>query len=120
MKSIGDPLSNIGPFVLAILKQPEKTLPGRSVIAHVEDTTIQQLLKDLETVAGDSFTYKQISLEDFSDLWPIWGVEIGMMLQMWDELRESSWSGEDTILTKADLGLQATRFVSVKDALKAV
>ena len=39
---------------------------------------------------------------------------------MWDELKEKSWTGEDIILTKDDLGLSADSFVYTKETMKAM
>ena len=76
------------------------------------------MLNDWSEVTGKKSTYVQTSLEDFSSIWPMWGLEMGVMMKMWDEVKEKSWSGEEGILTKDDLGLTGTDFVGVKGALK--
>lgn len=116
--SIGSPSANIGTFVVAIFNQPKKTLGGKFVTAYVEETTTGQMLKEWSEVTGKKSTYVQTSLEDFSAIWPMWGFEMGVMMKMWDEVREKSWSGEEGILTKDDLGLTGTDFVGSKGALE--
>ncbi|PNY27047.1 NmrA-like family domain-containing protein 1 [Tolypocladium capitatum] len=115
--SIGSPLGNIGAFALAILRQPRKTLPGRFVCAYVEETTAGKMLQDWGQVTGKRAVYVQTSLDDFSNVWPMWGLEMGVMMKMWDELRERIWTGEDGILTKDDLGLSAEGLVDAKGAM---
>ncbi|KAM5344017.1 hypothetical protein ACJ41O_012554 [Fusarium nematophilum] len=117
IKTIGSPLANVGIFALAILKQPQKTLPGKFVVASVEETTTGAMLQDWAAVTGKRAVYVQTSLEDFSNVWPGWGMEMGSMMKMWDELKERSWSGEDGLLTGDDLGLSAAKFVNFKGAL---
>jgi hypothetical protein len=116
VKSIGSPLQNIGTFALAILKQPDKTRGGKFVAAYVEETTTGKLLKDWSEVTGKKATYIQTSLEDFSNVWPMWGIEMGVMMKMWDEIKDKSWTGEGDILTKEDLGIAGEKFVGVKGA----
>jgi hypothetical protein len=116
-KSIGNPQRNIGIFVLSILNLPDKTLPGRFVIAHTEETTTGQMLKDWSEVTGKRSVYVKTNLEDFSEVWPMWGEEMGIMMKMWDELKDQSWSGEPEILNKDDLGISAEKLGGFKEAL---
>lgn len=115
VKSIGDPHVNIGTFALAVVKQPELSLPGRFILVASEETTTGKLLQDWSDVTGRASKYVQVSLDQFSEIWPGWGLEMGVMMKMWDELRDKSWSGEDALITAQDLGLQNTTFASVKD-----
>lgn len=118
IKSIGSPSANIGTFALAIFNQPAKTLNGKFVAAYVEETTAGQMLKNWSEVTGKKATYAQVSLEDFNAVWPMWGMEMGVMMKMWDEVKEKSWSGEEGILTKEDLGLNGVDFVGAKAVMK--
>jgi hypothetical protein len=118
IKSIGH-LSNIGIFVLAILNQPDKTLPGRFVVASVEETTTGNLLKDWEEVTGNKAYYVQTSLEEFSRIWPMWGQEMGTMMKMWDEVHDH-WSGEEGLLTGTDLGVKVDGLKGVKVAYEVM
>jgi hypothetical protein len=66
-------------------------------------------------VTGKKTAYVQTSLEEFSALWPMWGLEMGLMMKVWGDVREGSWSGEE-LLTKEDLGIEGEKFVGVKGA----
>ncbi|EXJ74675.1 uncharacterized protein A1O5_01368 [Cladophialophora psammophila CBS 110553] len=117
IKAIGDPHKNIGVFALAILKQPHLTLrpQGRFVLAHSEETTAGKLLSDWSEVTGKPSKYVQTSLEDFSAVWPGFGMEMGIMMAMWSEVRDRSWSGEEGLLTREELGIKESDLTSVKD-----
>jgi len=118
IRSIGDPKVNIGIFVQAILAQPQKTLNGKYVMAHVEDTNAGDMLQTWARVNGKKAEYVQIDEDTFHNLWPLWAEEMGTMMQLWDWAGvEKSWSGED-YLTKDDLNV--TGLVSVEDALKGL
>ena len=115
--SIGDPSANIGVFVHAILTHPQKTLGGKFVWAYTDVTTMGQMLNDWSEVTGKKARYLQVtSLKEYNDVWPMWGHNVGSMLEAWNEAREKSWSGEEVILTKGDLGLEGSKFVGVKEA----
>lgn len=115
MKTIGSPLANVGRFALAILKQPYKTLPGKIVCAYTEETTAAKLLQDWAEVTGNRATYVKCSLDAYSDIWPGWGMEMGSMMAMWDEMREGSWP-VDGVLNWDDLGIRGEKWANAKDA----
>ncbi|KIX94169.1 uncharacterized protein Z520_10195 [Fonsecaea multimorphosa CBS 102226] len=122
IKAIGDPHKNIGIFALSILRQPNLTLrpQGRFVLAHSEDTTTGKLLSDWTAVTGNPSKYVQTSLEDFSNVWPGFGLEMGIMMAMWNELKDRSWSGEEGLLTWEELGIKQSELASVKDAYRTM
>ncbi|ATZ56217.1 hypothetical protein BCIN_13g00660 [Botrytis cinerea B05.10] len=112
--TIGAATFNIGIFALAILQQPQLTLPSRTVLAEVETLTTKDLLKIWSEVSGIPAQYVSISLEHYEALWPKWGTELGLMLQFWDYARENSWNAEDVVIKKEDLGI--TGLVGTKEA----
>ena len=120
IKAIGVPQVNIGIFANAILKHPELTLApqGRFVLAHSEDTTAGKLLSDWSEVTGKPSKYVVTSLEDFDTIWPGFGQEMGIMMAMWSELKEKSWSGEEGVVTREQLGIDLMDLTTVKDAYK--
>ena len=63
-----------------------------------------EILEAWGRATGKETEYVEISLEAFDRLWPMWGLEMGSMLKMWEELGERSWSGEDAV-TREDLGI---------------
>jgi hypothetical protein len=116
--SVGDQTANVGPFTLAIAKQPNLTLPGKYVLATTDLMTAGDLLNTWTEVTGKPAEYVEISLEDFDRLWPLWGREMGIMLKFWEEAGEKSWSVEgEKLLTREDLGIEGTKLVGIKEAL---
>jgi len=87
-------------------------------MAHSEDTTAGKLLSDWSEVTGHASKYVVTSLEDFANVWPGLGQEMGIMMAMWNELRERSWSGEEGIVTRAELGIDVKSLSTVKDAYR--
>lgn len=100
---MGDPRINPGIYALAILGQPELTLPGKIVLAESETRTVREMVNIWSEAAGKPAEYSQIPIEHYDNLWPKWGREIGQMLQFWNEAREKSWTSEQPVLTKHDL-----------------
>jgi len=113
--SIGDISKNVGVFTSSILAQPQLT-HGRYVMAHVEKTTIGQMLQDWSEVTGKPSVYIQTSLEGFNEVWPMWAQEMGLMMKFWEEYGENSWSGED-FLTSKELGIKE-KLAGVKETYK--
>ena len=105
MKVIGDPRVNVGLFVKAILEQPEKTLPGRTVLAATDDMTAGELLSTWAKVHGKEARFVQINNETYNNLWPMWGELMHKTHSFWELAGEKTFSGEDVILTKDDLNL---------------
>ncbi|TEY49875.1 hypothetical protein BOTCAL_0282g00010 [Botryotinia calthae] len=116
--TIGAATINIGIFALAILQQPQLTLPGRTVLAETETLTTREILKLWSEVSGIPAEYVSISLEHYEALWPKWGRELGLMLQFWDYARENSWIAEDVVIKKEDLGI--TGLVGMKEAFSEI
>jgi hypothetical protein len=62
-------------------------------------------LENWSAATGKPSVYVQTSLEEFDQVWPMWGQEMGIMMKFWEEAKEKSWSGEE-ILTADDLGVK--------------
>jgi len=118
IKAIGDAETNIGLFVKAILAEPNKTLPGKFVLAHVEETTAGDMLQTWAKAQGKTAQYVQVDEKTFHAMWPMWAEEAGLMMQFWDWAREKSWSGEEGILTKDDLNVEGN-LVGLEQAFAA-
>lgn len=101
---LGNADDNIGVFVSAILRRPDLTLPGKFVLAATDVMPHGEVLKLWGRATGKGTEYIEVTLDDFDRLWPMWGKEMGSMMQMWRDLGDKSWSGED-VLTKDDLGI---------------
>ncbi|KAI9650251.1 hypothetical protein NHQ30_000264 [Ciborinia camelliae] len=103
--TMGDAKKNIGRYVLAILKQLSLTLPSKYVLAATETITAGGMLNLWPKVTGKPALYLQTSLEDYDRLWPKWGKEVALMLQLWEVAKEKSWAMND-LLTCDDFGMK--------------
>ncbi|KAK5652388.1 hypothetical protein OQA88_10580 [Cercophora sp. LCS_1] len=114
--TIGDVTRNIAPFVKAIVEQPEKTL-GQVVKASSEVFGAEELLQLWARTKGVKAQFVRVSGKDFGQIWPLWADEMGVMMEFWDEYRES-WV--DTlgrkVVTGEELGVRG--LVSVEEAFK--
>ncbi|KAF7556801.1 hypothetical protein G7Z17_g1152 [Cylindrodendrum hubeiense] len=119
INSSGDTEVNVGIFVKSIISQPEKTR-GKFVLADVESMNAGELLRTWAKAQGKQAEYIQIDKEAYYGLWPGLAEEMEKMLVFWAEAKEKSWTGEDEILTKDDLGITglvttAEAFAKMKD-----
>ena len=106
VKTIGDARKNVGVFVKAILSNPDKTLHGKFVLAYVEETTAGAMLQTWGKAQDKRIQYVQVDEKTFNAIWPKWAEEIGVMMQFWEDAGDMSWTGEEGILTKEDLGIK--------------
>lgn len=114
IKSIGDAKANVGPFVKAIIEKRELTLPGKFVLADVEDLTAGEFLAHWAEAQKKEARYIRVDRETFCETWPMWGEVMNKMMTYFEEAEDKSWSGEEGILTKRELGV--TGLVSTADA----
>jgi hypothetical protein len=117
--SIGDVRTNLGIFTNSILAQPSLT-QRRYVVAHTETSTAKGLLETWGEVTQRQTAFVQTNdLEEYDNVWPRWGKEMGVMMQFWNEYKEKSWSGHELLTTK-ELGLEAVNFVGIEETYKAM
>ncbi|KGO69801.1 hypothetical protein PITC_042640 [Penicillium italicum] len=116
--TLGSTTINTGTYVLAILAQPQITLPGRTVLAETETLTAKDMMKLWSEVSGTLAEFVSISLDHYDALWPKWGREVGLMLQFWDYAREKSWIAEDEVIKKEDL--EITGLVGMKEVFAGI
>jgi hypothetical protein len=113
--SIGDARSNVGVFTNAILSQPART-HKRYVLAYIEESTLAKLLEDWGKKLGREVAYVEVkSVDEYDNVWPKWGREMGVMMQFWGEERDNSWTGQEVLTTK-DLGLEGEKFAGIEEA----
>lgn len=105
IKSIGDAEANVGIFAKSIIERPELSLPGKFVLADVEDLTAGEFLSSWMKAQGKDAKYVQVPKRTFYETWPMWGEVMDKMMVFWEESKEKSWSGEEGILTKEDFGI---------------
>lgn len=106
VQTIGSARKNVGAFIKATLSQPDKTRHGAFVLAAVEETTAGAMLETWGRAQNKQTQYVQVAEQTFNALWPGWAEEIGVMMQFWEHAGDQSWSGEERILTKDDLGIK--------------
>ncbi|KAB5550813.1 hypothetical protein GE09DRAFT_1204022 [Coniochaeta sp. 2T2.1] len=119
MSTIGDVRKNIGPFVPAILDNPEKTQNGAIVRGEMATSTSDKLLQTWAATQGKQALSVQVPAETYYALWPMWAEEMSVMLQFWDEFAEKAWTDPDwTVLSREDLGLSSGNFVDLETSFK--
>ncbi|KAK3323102.1 hypothetical protein B0T19DRAFT_462409 [Cercophora scortea] len=96
IRTIGDVVTNVGPFIKAVVEQPDKTTRGAVVLAALPQTyTADELLQTWARVKGVKAQLVQVSGQAFSELWPVWADEMGVMMEFWEEFGDKSWSVGD-------------------------
>ena len=116
----GDASVNVGIFVKSVLRQPQKTLPGKFVLAETDRMTAGEMLEAWASAQGKDAAYALVDKAMYYDMWPIWGELMDLSHQYWNLVKEKSFSGEDEILTRNDLGVvglvdTAAAFAAMKD-----
>jgi len=85
------------------------------VLATVDTLTAGEVLKTFGRQQGKETEYIELPLADYNRLWPMWGQEMGVMMEFWGEYGAKSWSGEE-LITKEDLGV-TEKLVTSEEAL---
>ncbi|KAK1757024.1 hypothetical protein QBC47DRAFT_378273 [Echria macrotheca] len=118
--TIGDVSVNIGPFVAAIVAQPEKSANGTIVLAASEESTGGEMLQLWARTQGTQAQFVRVSGEAYRELWPLWAEEMGGMNELWDEYREKSWTEPSgvKVIGKEDLGV--TGLQSLEEGYKGL
>lgn len=116
--TIGDPLANIGTFILQSLAHPEVTLPGRIVHVAIEETSNAKLLEAWSHITGKAATYVQTTAATYNALWPGWGLVEAEMFRFYDGFRGRPWASEgESMVMAEDLGIDVGEMVGVEEAL---
>jgi hypothetical protein len=68
IKLVGDGAVNVSLFVKSILEQPQKTLPGKFVLAATDDMTAGELASAWSHVAGKEAVYLQVDKETYYNM----------------------------------------------------
>lgn len=115
---VGSHKDNVGPVVQAILTQGPLKLGTRHVVAALEETTAEGMLKMWSEATGKDAVHVQISMEDYEKLWPVWATEMAAMYMWWQHEGVALWAARDEkVVTLQDLGLKKEDLVSTKDAM---
>ncbi|KAL4812305.1 hypothetical protein BDW67DRAFT_193733 [Aspergillus spinulosporus] len=104
---LGDERVNAGLFVKAILEQPEKTLPGKTVSAVLEQRTFGDVVEAFGKAKGVQARAVKIDREVYMALWPVWGNVLDISHAYFEDADGSAFTAKDgeEVLTKEDLGV---------------
>jgi hypothetical protein len=117
---LGDEKVNVGLFVKAILEQPEKTLPGKTVSAVLEQRSIGDVVEAFGKAKGVQARCVKIDREVYRALWPVWGNVLDIShayLEDADGRAFSAKEGED-VLVKEHLGVDG--LAGIEEAFEKV
>ncbi|EWZ46213.1 hypothetical protein BFJ63_vAg14823 [Fusarium oxysporum f. sp. narcissi] len=112
---VGDARTNVGLFVHAILEQPTKTLPGKFVLAVTDVMSTGKLLSLWASSKQKEAEYVMVDKQTYHRLWPKWGEVMEANFTYFGLVGDRSYSGENGVLTKDDLGV-----VGLVDTAKAI
>ncbi len=118
--TIGDVKVNVGKFVEKVVALSGKTQGGKVVFASSEVRGAGEMLQLWAAAKGVKAQFVRVSGEAFRELWPLWGEEMGVMMELWDEFRERSWTDAEgrEVLTKEDLGVEGLQ--GLEEAFKGL
>ncbi|KAK8087774.1 hypothetical protein PG997_002735 [Apiospora hydei] len=103
----GDERTNVGLFVRAILDQPQKTLPAKTVAGYVEQETYGELMQVYGAVQGINVRCVQIPKDDYRALWPVWGELMDSTNSYFEVMSGRAFSTVGHhVLTRDDLDVQ--------------
>ncbi|KAK4221880.1 hypothetical protein QBC38DRAFT_549676 [Podospora fimiseda] len=125
---IGNVSKNIGPFVKAAVEQGDKTRNGGVVLAVLPGKEgvikAEELMKVWARAKGVEGMYVRVKDWEYKSLWPGWGEEVGSMFELWDLVRERSWTRVDDeggkVLTAGDLGLSEGDFEGLEESFRGL
>jgi hypothetical protein len=103
--TIGDPKANVGRFVLTALQQPEKTLPGRVLVAAMGETSTNDMVKQWSAASGKEAVFMQVSLAEYEGLFGAWGTVEGPMFKFYDDFSSALLKPGEHVLDGGDLGM---------------
>ena len=114
----GEPSTNAGIYVRAILAQPQLTLPGRYVFIQTDPLSIADTMKLWSRITGKEGMTVEVSLEDCDKLWPAFGRELGLQLKFNEMVGDLS-STQKGVLGAADLGVEG-EVVRLEESLRGM
>ncbi|KAH8819771.1 NmrA-like family-domain-containing protein [Xylogone sp. PMI_703] len=117
--TIGDVKSNLGPFVKAIVEQPEKTKKGAMVVATIGDFTTESLLQKWGKIHGKEVVYVKTDNATYNKLWPMWAEESSLMMRYLQTYKELAWADPVyPMMLPEELGIDTTSMVGLDESLK--
>jgi hypothetical protein len=112
---LGDENVNTGSFVKAILEQPAKTLPGKTVAGVMEQRALADVVAAFARAKGIQARALRISREDYRALWPVLGDVMDLSNVYFSVAGGNAFSGAgEEVLTAGDLGVEG--LIGVEEA----
>ncbi|KAL4749449.1 hypothetical protein BDW72DRAFT_133119 [Aspergillus terricola var. indicus] len=117
---LGDEKVNVGLFAKAILQQPEKTLPGKTVSAVLEQRTLGGVVEAFGKAKGVQARCVRIDREVYRALWPVWGNVLDISHAYFEDAGGKAFTakGGEEVLTKENLGVD--KLVGIEEAFEKV
>ncbi|KAL4739034.1 hypothetical protein BDV11DRAFT_205439 [Aspergillus similis] len=117
---LGDEKVNVGLFVKAILEQPEKTLPGKTVSAVLEQRSFGDVVEAFGKTKGVQARCVRIDREVYRALWPVWGNVLDISHAYFEDAGERAFSAKEgeKVLIKEDLGVDG--LAGIEEAFEKV
>ncbi|KAL4972221.1 hypothetical protein BDW66DRAFT_163035 [Aspergillus desertorum] len=113
---LGHEKANVGLFVRAILEKPEKTLPGKTVSATLEQRSFGDIVEAFGKAKGVQARCVRIDREVYRALWPLWGDVLDISHAYFESAGGRAFTAKegDGVLTKEDLGVEG--LVGIEEA----
>lgn len=114
----GSGKKNVGLVIHAVLRQPERCTPSKTVITWLGyGLTYPQLLEIWSKVTGKKVTYIQCTTESYIALYPDTGYEIALQCMYLESMANRAMDGPDMI-DPSELGV--TRLMGVEETLRSM
>lgn len=120
---IGDVTKNMAPFIKAIVDNDSgEGGQGQAVLVEIGTFTAEEFLRTWAEARGVKAKYVRIGEQDYREIWPLLGEEIGVMNELWDAVRERSWSVTvegQKLVTRKELGIDDGEFETLAESFKS-
>lgn len=116
----GDQATNVGLFVAATLAQPEKTLPGKTVLVSTESMTSEELLAAWANLQGKKSEVLVLQPEAYKGIWPGAADLMHISATYWQVMEGKAFANEwaGGVLDREALGVKG--LIGTVDAFKAM
>ncbi|KAM7186701.1 hypothetical protein V8F20_011273 [Naviculisporaceae sp. PSN 640] len=116
---IGDVTKNIAPFIKALVEKTKGE--GQVVLVEIGTIPAEKYLATWAEAKGVKAQFVRVSGQDLRDIWPLWGAELGVMMEYWDAVRAKSWSitvPGQKLVTRKELGIEDGEFEGLLEGYK--
>jgi hypothetical protein len=102
----GDAYHNVGVFAHAILCRPEISLPAKWVLVATNEITMPEAIKAWSEVTGKPTVFATLTLEEFTELYGLFGQEVGLQYKMHDLEPDMMKPYRADFVTMEELGIK--------------